>query len=222
MLTLKNITKTYEVAGNTFQVLKWVDVEIQKWDFVSIMWPSWSGKSTLMNIIGMLDTPSSGEYLFSETQVHSLSEDQMSKIRGKNIGFIFQSYNLIPRMTVLKQVMLPLAYVWVSYKEREKQALIALDKVGLLEKKNNKPNELSGWQQQRVSIARALAMNPAFILADEPTGALDTQTWIEIMKLLVELNNEGKTIILITHEKEIDEYAKKHILIKDGVIVSYK
>ncbi len=222
MLILKNITKTYEVAGNTFQVLKWVDIEIHQGDFVSIMWPSWSGKSTLMNIIGMLDTPTSWEYVFSETWVHTLSEDQMSKIRGKNIGFIFQSYNLIPRMSVLKQVMLPLAYAGVSYKERERQALLALEKVGLLEKKFNKPNELSGWQQQRVSIARALAMNPAFILADEPTGALDTQTGIEIMNLLVDLNNEWKTIILITHEKEIDEYAKKHILIKDGVIVSYK
>lgn len=221
MLTLKNITKTYEIAWNTFQVLKWIDVTIKKWDFVSIMWPSGSGKSTLMNIIWMLDTPTSWEYLFEGIKIHDLSEDKMSKIRGKNIGFIFQSYNLIPRMNVLKQVMLPLAYAWISYKEREEKALLALKKVWLLEKKYNKPNELSGGQQQRVSIARALALNPSFILADEPTGALDTQTWIEIMKLLEELNKEGKTIILITHEKEIDEYATSHILIKDWVIVSH-
>lgn len=218
MIQLKNITKEYKMWENIVQVLKWIDLEIQKWDFVSIMWPSGSGKSTLMNIIWMLDAATTGSYKFDGIKLDGLSEDELSKIRGKKIWFIFQSYNLIPRMSVIKQVMLPLSYQWIPRSEREKLALIALKKVWLEDKKNNKPSELSGWQQQRVSIARALAVNPSMILADEPTGALDTKTWEEIMNLLLELNKEGKTIVLITHEHEIDAYGRKHILIKDGII----
>ncbi|MDD5213614.1 MAG: ABC transporter ATP-binding protein [Candidatus Gracilibacteria bacterium] len=218
MIKLKGITKDYKMGENIVHILRGIDLEILNGDFVSIMGPSGSGKSTLMNIIGMLDTSTSGTYSFNDIQVDTKSEDELSKIRGKNIGFIFQSYNLIPRMSVIKQVMLPLAYGGYGKKEREKMALEALKKVGLTDKKNNKPNELSGGQQQRVSIARALAMNPHMILADEPTGALDTKTGAEIMNLLVELNKEGKTIVLITHEHDIDAYAKKHILIKDGLI----
>lgn len=219
MIKLDNIRKDYKMWENIVNILKWINLEIQDWDFVSIMWPSWSWKSTLMNIIWMLDSASSWTYTFNWIQIDGKSEDELSKIRWKNIGFIFQSYNLIPRMSVIKQVMLPLAYAWYSKKDRERKAIEALKKVWLDEKKNNKPNELSGWQQQRVSIARALAMNPAMILADEPTWALDTKTWIEIMNLLTSLNREWKTIVLITHEHDIDKYAKKHILIKDGLIV---
>ncbi len=220
MIKLEWITKEYKMWENTFQVLKWVDLEIKKWDFVSIMWPSWSWKSTLMNIIWMLDVATSWNYTFDWTLISWKKEDDLSKIRGKNIGFIFQSYNLISRMPVIKQVMLPLAYQGVPKSQREKIALESLRKVWLEDKKHNKPNELSGGQQQRVSIARALAVNPGMILADEPTWALDTKTWEEIMNLLTKLNDEGKTIVLITHEKDIDAYAKKHILIKDGLIVN--
>ncbi|MDP5039076.1 MAG: ABC transporter ATP-binding protein [Candidatus Gracilibacteria bacterium] len=219
MIILKGVKKDYKMGGDTLNILKGINLEIKSGDFVSIMGPSGSGKSTLMNIIGMLDIPTSGEYNFNGIEVHSKNEDELSKIRGKNIGFIFQSYNLIPRISVLKQVMLPLVYAGIPKVLREQKAMEALEKVGLIDKKNHKPNELSGGQQQRVSIARALALNPEMILADEPTGALDTKTGEEIMQLLVKLNNEGKTIVLITHEKEIDDYAKKHILIKDGLIV---
>lgn len=221
MIKLNQITKDYKMGENIVHILKWVDLEILKWDFVSIMWPSWSWKSTLMNIIWMLDTASNWTYIFDNIKIDWKSEDELSKIRWKHIWFIFQSYNLIPRMSVIKQVMLPLAYWWYSKKEREKRAIEALKKVWLESKIYNKPNELSWWQQQRVSIARALAINPWMILADEPTWALDSKTWKEIMELLVELNEkEWKTIVLITHEKEIDEYAKKHILIKDWFIVN--
>jgi len=219
MITLNNIKKEYKMGTNIVPVLKWIDVEIKSGDFVSIMWPSWSGKSTLMNIIGMLDVASSGEYNFWDIKVTGKKEDDLSSIRGKNIWFIFQSYNLISRMSVLKQVMLPLVYAWIDKKLREKKAIEALKKVWLADKINSFPNELSWGQQQRVSIARALAINPMLLLADEPTWALDTKTGTEIMNLLTQLNKEWKTIVLITHEHEIDAYANKHILIKDGLIV---
>jgi len=219
MIKLENIKKEYKMWENIIEVLKWVDLEIQSWDFVSIMWPSWSWKSTLMNIIGMLDVATSWKYIFNNIEITWKKEDDLAKIRWKNIGFIFQSYNLISRMSVIKQVMLPLAYQWIPKIRREKIALEALEKVWLVDKKDNKPNELSGWQQQRVSIARALVINPNMILADEPTWALDTKTWEEIMWLLTKLNREWTTIVLITHEHEIDRYAKKHILIKDWLIV---
>ncbi|MDD3302379.1 MAG: ABC transporter ATP-binding protein [Candidatus Gracilibacteria bacterium] len=220
LIKLEGIKKDYKMGENIVHVLKGIDLVIYKGDFVSIMGPSGSGKSTLMNIIGMLDIPSNGKYIFDGNEITGKREDDLSKIRGKSIGFIFQSYNLISRMSVIKQVMLPLAYQGIAKSKREKIALEALAKVGLADKRDNKPNELSGGQQQRVSIARALALNPAMILADEPTGALDTKTGEDIMNLLTELNNEGKTIVLITHEKDIDAYAKKHIFIKDGLILN--
>lgn len=218
MITLKNITKDYIMWENTLKVLKGIDVEISQWDFVSIMWPSGSGKSTLMNIIGMLDIPTTGSYVFDWEELFWKSEDELWAIRGKNIWFIFQSYNLISRMSVIKQVMLPLSYQWIDKVTRETMALEALKKVWLEDKKNHLPNELSWGQQQRVSIARALAINPKFILADEPTGALDSTTWEEIMNLIKQLNSQWTTIILITHEDEIDAFASKHIHIKDGLL----
>lgn len=218
MITLENVTKEYWMWDNCLQVLKGIDLQIDKWDFVSIMGPSWSGKSTLMNIIWMLDIPTKWNYIFDEINLSWLSEDRLAPIRGKKIWFIFQNYNLIPRMSVIKQVMLPMAYAWYGKKERWEKAKEALIRVGLEEKLYHKPSELSGWQQQRVSIARALAINPSLLLADEPTGALDTKTGYEIMLLLQELNQEGKTIILITHEPEIDSFAQKHIIIKDWII----
>lgn len=222
MMELRNITKDYKMWENVVHILKGIDLTIQEGDFVSIMWPSGSGKSTLMNIIGMLDIPTSGSYSFNGIDVAGKKEDTLAKIRGKNVGFIFQSYNLISRMPVIKQVMLPLAYQGIPKKERYAKAVAALKKVWLESKMYNNPNELSWGQQQRVSIARALAINPKLLLADEPTGALDSKTGDEIMLLLKELNEkEGKTIVLITHEHEIDAFAKSHILIKDGFIESH-
>ncbi len=218
MIKLEQIRKQYKLWDNIVNALDWVDLEINFWDFVSIMWPSWSWKSTLMNIIWMLDVATSWIYKFWDIEVTWKKESDLSWIRWKNIGFVFQSYNLIPRISILKQVMLPLAYAKIPKKHRIDMAMEALKKVWLDNKSHHKPNELSWWQQQRVSIARALAINPPMILADEPTWALDTRTWQEIMELLCELNKEWKTIVLITHESLIDQYAKKHILIKDWLI----
>lgn len=219
MISLKNITKTYKMWTNSIEVLKWINLDIDTGDFVSIMWPSWSGKSTLMNIIWMLDMASTWEYNFNDIKVTGKKEDSLSAIRWKNIGFIFQSYNLISRMSVIKQVMLPLAYAKIPKSQRRELAIAALTKVWLADKINHQPNELSGWQQQRVSIARALALNPSMILADEPTGALDSKTGTEIMLLLQKLNNDWTTIVLITHENNIDAYASSHITIKDWLLV---
>lgn len=188
-------------------------------EFVSIMGQSGSGKSTLMNIIGMLDNPSTGSYVFNGRDISGLTDDDQALIRRENIGFIFQSYNLLPRTSALNQVIMPLIYQGMGKKERTERALEALRKVGIADKINNMPNEMSGGQQQRVSIARALVTNPSIILADEPTGALDSKTGEEIMELLTKLNKEGKTVIVITHEPQIDAFAKRHILIRDGDIV---
>jgi len=219
MIKLENIKKDYKMWENIVHVLKGINLEIKSGDFVSIMWPSWSWKSTIMNIVWMLDVASSWKYTFNDILISWKNEDDLSKIRWKNIWFIFQSYNLISRMSVLKQVMLPLSYLWVEKSKRRIMALEALKKVWLEDKVNSNPNELSWWQQQRVSIARALAANPGMILADEPTWALDTKTGQEIMELLQVLNKQWTTIVLITHEAEVDTYAKRHIFIKDWLIV---
>lgn len=219
MITLKNITKTYQLGLQELTVLKEVSLQIDHGEFVAIMGQSGSGKSTLMNIIGLLDVPTSGEYVFDGENVERLEEDEQSHIRGRKIGFVFQSYNLLPRMSAVKQVGLPLLYQGIKGKERDTQAIKALQTVGLADKLQNKPNELSGGQQQRISIARAIVTNPEIVLADEPTGALDSKTGAEVLDIFTELNKQGKTIILITHEKDIAAYAKKIIRLSDGEIV---
>lgn len=218
MLSLKNIIKTYTMGGEDVPVLKGVSLEIQDGEFIAIMGPSWSGKSTLMNIIGLLDTPSTGEYILDGVPVEKLTGNEQSAFRGRKVGFIFQWYNLIPRLSALEQVSLPLSYQWISGSERTNRAIEALKRVWLGDKIYNKPNELSGWQQQRVAIARAIVANPSVILADEPTWALDSKTGVEIMQILSELHAEWKTILLITHDANIAKYAKRTIRIKDGLI----
>lgn len=220
MLLLKNITKSYTLGkvGN-IQVLRWINLEIRAWEFVAIVWPSGSGKSTLMNIIGMLDLPTSGEYYLSWERIDVLKDSKMSDIRAKKIGFIFQNYSLLPRMSALEQVMIPLWYQGFSNKEAKNLAKEYLGKVWLGDKLKNKPNELSWWQSQRVAIARALVVNPDIILADEPTGALDSKTGEEILHLFKEINKSGKTVIIITHDDAIAKKAGRIIQIKDGEIV---
>lgn len=219
LIKLENIWKTYKLWEQDLVVLKWINLEINKWEFVSIMWQSWSGKSTLMNIIWMLDNPSVWNYHFEWQDVSKLTDDDQSLIRRQNIWFIFQSYNLLKKTPAIKQVQLPLIYQWIWRKKRYEMAYKALTRVWLEDKINSVPSELSWWQQQRIAIARALVTDPLILLWDEPTWALDSKTWNEIMDLLTELNNEWRTIIIITHSSEVDEYAKKHIFLKDWEIV---
>ena len=219
MLSLKNITKSYKAWDNVFTVLNWIDLEIQEWEYVAIMWPSGSWKSTLMNIIWMLDNSDSWEYYIDWQRVDNMRETKRSLIRRENIWFVFQNYSLIPRLNVLEQVKLPLLYQWVWNYEANQRAMTAIKRVWLEWKERNMPNELSGWQKQRVAIARALVIKPKIILADEPTWALDSKTSQEVMNLFDELNAEGKTIIVITHEKEIADRTKRMILVRDWKVI---
>lgn len=219
MLSLKDITKSYLVWTEEIPVLKWVNVSIEDGEFVAIMWPSGSGKSTLMNIIWLLDRPTSGTYFLDGNDTSKLTDDDEAEFRGKKIGFIFQGYNLIPRLTALEQVMLPLDYQGMNTSTKEQLAKKALDRVGLSSKYNSIPTELSGWQQQRVAIARAIVWSPSVLLADEPTGALDSKTGLEVLDIFHSLNDEGRTIILITHDAHIGSQAKRMIKILDGEIV---
>jgi putative ABC transport system ATP-binding protein len=219
VIKLTNVKKEYVTGDVKTQVLKGVTLTVQKGDFIAITGRSGSGKSTLMNIIGLLDTPTSGKYILNGTAVESLSEDELSSIRSRQIGFVFQSFNLLPRSTTLENVVLPSIYAGVKKKEREERAIQILTKVGLAERIHNRPNQLSGGQQQRVAIARALMNDPEVILADEPTGNLDTSSGNDVMNILKELNHQGKTIVLITHELDIAHQAKKIIKIADGTIV---
>ena len=219
MLSLKNITKSYKAWDNVFTVLNWIDLEIQEWEYVAIMWPSGSWKSTLMNIIWMLDNSDSWEYYIDWQRVDNMRETKRSLIRRENIWFVFQNYSLIPRLNVLEQVKLPLLYPWVWNHEANQRAISAIKRVWLEWKERNMPNELSGWQKQRVAIARALVIKPKIILADEPTWALDSKTSQEVMNLFDELNAEGKTIIVITHEKEIADRTKRLILVRDWKVI---
>ena len=220
MLSLAHISKSYLVGNETIEVLKGIDLAIEDGEFVAIMWPSGSGKSTLMNIIWLLDRPTTGEYFLDGNDTSKLSDDEEAWFRWKKIGFIFQWYNLIPRLTALEQVMLPLDYQWVSSHEKERLAKAALDRVGLSLKYNSKPTEMSWGQQQRVSIARAIVGSPSVLLADEPTGALDSKTGQEVLEIFHSLNAEGRTIILITHDAKIWASAKRMIKILDGSIVN--
>ena len=220
LISLKNICRSYRNGEQELQVLKNINLESGEGEFVAIMGPSGSGKSTLMNTIGMLDTPTSGEYYLEGQEVACLGEKQLAQVRNQQIGFVFQQFFLLSKMDAVQNVELPLIYAGVPAAQRRKVAEEYLSKVELTDRIHHLPSELSGGQKQRVAIARALVNDPSIILADEPTGALDTKTGSQIMELLVELNEEGKTIIMVTHEPEIAAYAKRQIVIRDGVISS--
>ncbi len=220
LISMRNLTKSYALGDTEIPVIHGINLEIDQNEYVAIMGPSGSGKSTLMNIFGCLDDPTTGEYFFNGIDVSSLDDDSLSKMRNKEIGFIFRNFNLLPRINALQNVELPLIYAGATAAERKERALLALERVGLSDRIHHKPSELSGGQKQRVAIARALVTNPGILLADEPTGALDSKTGVDIMRLFDELHQEGNTIILITHEQEIADYANRNIHILDGMIHS--
>ncbi|MCC6606164.1 MAG: ABC transporter ATP-binding protein [Anaerolineae bacterium] len=219
MIELTNITKSYQMGEVMVHALRGVDLTINEGEFVAIMGPSGSGKSTLMNVIGCLDIPSGGRYTLDGIDVSQMSDDAQAKVRNQRIGFVFQQFNLLPRTTAEKQVALPLMYGGYGRTDRLTRAKEALTSVGLGDRTHHKPDELSGGQQQRVAIARALAPNPSIILADEPTGALDTQSGEEILNIFQELHSQGMTIVMITHHSEVAKHAQRTIWIRDGVIV---
>jgi len=220
IIELQNIRKNYFLNKQVIEVIKGVSLSIQRNEYITLMGPSGSGKSTLMNIIGCLDTPTSGNYFLNRNDVSKLNDNQLADVRNKQIGFIFQQFNLLPRLTALENVALPLVYAGVSKKERTQRALEVLEKVGLADRSHHKPNELSGGQNQRVAIARALINNPTLILADEPTGNLDSKTSNEIMEAFDALHASGNTLLIVTHEENIAAFAKRVIRLKDGVIES--
>lgn len=220
MVILKEIKKSYVIGSKTIEVLKGITLEIKKGEFLSLMGPSGAGKSTLLNIIGCLDRPTSGTYLLDSIDVNTLTDNELAEIRNKKIGFVFQNFNLIPRLSAIKNVELPLLYRRVPLEERRKKALFYLEKVGLSDRADHMPSELSGGEQQRVAIARALINNPLIILADEPTGNLDSKTGQEIMEIFSFIHKEGTTIIMVTHEIEIAKKAERIITIKDGICFS--
>ena len=222
LIRVKNLKKQFQIGSEIVNAIKDISFEVNAGEFISIMGPSGSGKTTLMNIIGCLDTPTSGEYHLDDSEVSLLDDDELAAIRNRKIGFVFQSFHLLARNTALKNVMLPLTYAGYDKSEATEKAKSVLDKVGLDDRINHKPNELSGGQQQRVAIARALVNNPSIIFADEPTGNLDTKTGEEIMNLFKELHRNGQTIIVITHENEIADQTERIITVKDGLIESDK
>ena len=223
LIQLRDIAKIYMVGG-TIEVpaLKSITVDIEKNEYVAIMGPSGSGKSTLMNIIGCLDTPTHGTYILNDQDVSTMTDDQLAEVRNKEIGFIFQTFNLLPRYDALDNVQLPLIYAGASKTERMERALEVIEHVGLTDRMHHKPNELSGGQRQRVAVARALVGHPSIILADEPTGNLDSKTSIDIMRLIREIHRNGNTIVLVTHEEDIARYAHRIIRLRDGYVESDK
>jgi putative ABC transport system ATP-binding protein len=220
VIRTESLTKVYEMGAEQVHALSGIDVEIRKGEYVAIMGPSGSGKSTLMNLIGCLDSPSSGRYWLAGRLVSELDDDELAYIRNKEIGFVFQTFNLLPRATALHNVELPLIYNGTPAEERVERAKKALERVDLIPRMSHKPNELSGGQRQRVAIARALVNNPSIVLADEPTGNLDSKTGEEIMNLFENLHDQGNTIILVTHEMDIAQHAHRVIFIRDGKIAS--
>ncbi len=222
LISIEGITKYYKVGTQVVKALNGVSLAISSNEYVAIMGPSGSGKSTLMNILGCLDTPTSGTYVLNNTDVSKMSDDELADIRNKEIGFVFQTFNLLARYSSLENVMLPLIYAGVPKAVREKKAEVSLTSVGLADRMDHKPNELSGGQRQRVAVARALVNEPSIILADEPTGNLDTKTSIDIMNLFEDIYSQGNTIILVTHEEEIALHARRIIRLRDGLIESDK
>jgi putative ABC transport system ATP-binding protein len=218
LIETRDLWKTYVMGDEEIHALRGVSIQIERGEYVAIMGPSGSGKSTLMNLIGCLDTPTKGSYLLNEKEVASMNDDELARIRNEEIGFVFQTFNLLPRATALHNVELPLVYAGVSKRERLEHARQALEKVELTSRSSHKPNELSGGQRQRVAIARALVNNPSILLADEPTGNLDSKTGNEIMGVFARLHEAGNTIVLVTHEAEIAAYAHRIISIRDGQV----
>jgi putative ABC transport system ATP-binding protein len=218
IINIKGITRDFQLGSETVNVLKGIDLVINKGEYVALMGPSGSGKSTLMNILGCLDTPTSGSYILNGKQVSEMHDDELAEIRNKEIGFVFQTFNLMPRTTALDNVALPMVYAGFSKEERNKRATEVLTQVGLADRMDHKPNQLSGGQRQRVAVGRALVNKPSIILADEPTGNLDSKTSVEIMKLFGEIHANGNTVILVTHEEEIAAHAHRIIRLRDGII----
>lgn len=219
-IVLQNVTKRYQMGEETVSALVDISLQIDDGEFAAIMGPSGSGKSTMMNILGCLDRPSSGSYLLDGYEVATMNDDELAKTRNKRIGFVFQNFNLLSRVSAWDNVALPLVYARIPEKERLERAAKLLDMVGLAARKNHLPNELSGGQRQRVAIARALVNNPSIIMADEPTGNLDSRSSVDIMNIFSSLHEQGRTVILVTHEPDIAEYAKRVITVRDGLILS--
>ena len=220
LISVRDLKKLYTMGSETIRALNGVNLDIYKNDYVALMGPSGSGKSTLMNLLGCLDTPSEGDYVLNGTNVSTMEDADLANVRNKQIGFVFQTFNLLPRMSSLENVALPLVYAGISKTERLERATASLEAVGLGDRVHHRPNELSGGQRQRVAIARALVNNPAIILADEPTGNLDTKTSVEIMGIFEKIHASGNTIILVTHEEDISEHAHRVVRLRDGIVES--
>lgn len=220
VIKIRNITRDFHLGQEIVKVLKGIDLDIERGEYVAFMGPSGSGKSTLMNLLGCLDTPTSGQYVLNGKDVSKMSDDELAEIRNKEIGFVFQTFNLLPRTTALENVALPMIYAGASKSERKIRAEKVLEDVGLADRMDHKPNQLSGGQRQRVAVGRALVNHPSIILADEPTGNLDSKTSVEIMNLFDEIHSKGNTVILVTHEEDIAKHAARIIRLRDGMVES--